>query len=175
MKKRTRTPGFHSEVRKVNPYAGIFVCGDCGYNLQSVTCRDGYECGTYHKKGNTICYSHFIKKEVLDSIVINEIQRQAELALKESDKDEILKAVDRRKEVQRRCAEADQQIERLQKELAAVQSIKRKLMKIMWMAFWIKKNISPIRQNMKSRIKISSENADGRTRKRQLWRGRRIL
>ena len=81
MKKRTRTPGFHSEVRKVNPYAGILVCGDCGYNLQRVTCRDGYECGTYHKKGNTICYSHFIKKEILDFIVINEIQRQAELAL----------------------------------------------------------------------------------------------
>ena len=126
MKKRTRTPGFHSEVRKVNPYAGILVCGDCGYNLQRVTCRDGYECGTYHKKGNTICYSHFIKKEILDFIVINEIQRQAELALTESDKDEILKAADRRKEVQRRCAEAEQQIEQLQKELAAVQKYKKK-------------------------------------------------
>ena len=126
MKKRTRTPGFNSEVRKVNPYAGIIVCGDCGYNFQRVTCRDGYECGTYHKKGNTVCYSHFIKKEVLDSIVKNEIQRQAELALKESDKDEILKVADRKKEVQRRCAEADQQIERLQKELAAVQKYKKK-------------------------------------------------
>ena len=120
MKKRTRTPGFNSEVRKVNPYAGIIVCGDCGYNFQRVTCRDGYECGTYHKKGNTVCYSHFIKKEVLDSIVKNEIQRQAELALKESDKDEILKVADRKKEVQRRCAEADQQIERLQKELTKI-------------------------------------------------------
>ena len=83
MKKRSRTPGFLSEVRKVNPYAGFLVCGDCGYNLQRVTCRDGYECGSYHRKGNNMCYSHFIKKEVLDSIVINEIQRQAKLALKE--------------------------------------------------------------------------------------------
>lgn len=62
----------------------------------------------------------------MDSIVKNEIQRQAELALKESDKDEILKVADRKKEVQRRCAEADQQIERLQKELAAVQKYKKK-------------------------------------------------
>ncbi len=62
----------------------------------------------------------------MDSIVKNEIQRQAELALKESDKDEILKAADRRKEVQRRCVEADQQIERLQKELAAIQKYKKK-------------------------------------------------
>ena len=67
-----------------------------------------------------------LKKKVLDSIVKNEIQRQAELALKESDKDEILKVADRKKEVQRRCAEADQQIERLQKELAAVQKYKKK-------------------------------------------------
>ena len=59
-------------------------------------------------------------------LVKNEIQRQAELALKESDKDEILKVADRKKEVQRRCAEADQQIERLQKELAAVQKYKKK-------------------------------------------------
>ena len=85
MKKRTRTPGLQSEARKVNPYAGILVCGDCGCYLQRVTCKDGYECGTYHKKGNTICYSHFIKKEVLDSIVKHEIQRQAKLVLKESD------------------------------------------------------------------------------------------
>ncbi|MCI9621131.1 MAG: recombinase family protein [Dorea sp.] len=126
MKRRTRALGFHSEVKKVNLYAGILVCGDCGYNLQRVTCRDGYECGSYHKKGNTICHSHFIKKEVLDSIVKNEIQKQAKLALKESDKDEILKAADRRKEVQRRCEEADQQIERLQKELARVQKYKKK-------------------------------------------------
>ena len=56
----------------------------------------------------------------------NEIQRQAELALKESDKDEILKAADRKKEVLRRCAEANQKIERLQKELVAVQKYKKK-------------------------------------------------
>ena len=100
--------------------------GDCGYNLQRVTCRDGYECGSYHRKGNNMCYSHFIKREVLDSIVIHEIQRQAKLALKESDKDELLKAADRRKEINRRCEEADQRIERLQKELAGVQKYKKK-------------------------------------------------
>ena len=126
MKKRSRTPGFLSEVKKVNPYAGFLVCGDCGYNMQRVTCRDGYECGTYHRKGNTKCSSHFIKKEVLDSIVIYEIERQAELALKESDKDELLKAADRRREIKKRCEEADQKIERLQKELTGVQKYKKK-------------------------------------------------
>ncbi len=90
-----------------------------------------------NKKGNTVCYSHFIKKEVLDSIV-KKNQRQAELALKRNDKDEILKVADRKKEVQRRCAEADQQIERLQKELGLSKSIKRKLTKIVDV-FWIKR------------------------------------
>jgi DNA invertase Pin-like site-specific DNA recombinase len=126
MKKRTRTPGFHSGVRKVNPYAGILVCGECGYNLQRVTCRDGYECGSYHKKGNKFCYSHFIKKEVLDSIVKNEIERQANLALKESDKDEIRKVTDRKNAVQRRYKEADLRLERLQNELSGIQKYKKK-------------------------------------------------
>ncbi|WP_373249737.1 recombinase family protein [Mediterraneibacter gnavus] len=126
MTKRTRTPGFWSESKKVNPYAGILVCENCGYNLQRVTCRDGYECGSYHKKGNTFCCSHFIKKEILDDIVKLEIERQAKLALKESDKDELLKAADRRKETERRCEEADKKIERLKEELSTVQKYKKK-------------------------------------------------
>lgn len=125
-KKRARTPGFRSEVRKVNPYAGILVCGDCGYKLQRVTSRDGYECGCYHRKGNTICYSHFIKKEILDSVVKYEIERQAKLALKESDKDEILNATDRRREIKKRYDAADRQMEQLRKELAAVLRYKKK-------------------------------------------------
>lgn len=125
-KKRKKTPGFHSEGEKVNAYAGILVCGDCGYNLQRVTCRDGYECGSYHKKGNAICYSHFIKKEVLDSVVKHEIQRQAKLALKERDKDELLKAADRRKTMIRHREALEIKIERLKKELRSVQGYKKK-------------------------------------------------
>lgn len=126
MTKRTRTPGFHSGIKKVNPYAGILACGDCGYNLQRVTCRNGYECASYHKKGNTMCYSHFIKKETLDSIVKNEIRRQVKLALKERDRDELLKAADRGKEAEQRRAETDQKIERLQNELLGIQKYKKK-------------------------------------------------
>lgn len=125
-KKRKKIPVFQSEGEKVNAYAGILVCGDCGYNLQRVTCRDGYECGAYHSKGNAICYSHFIKKEVLDSVVKYEIQRQAELALKERDKDELLKAADRRKTMIRHREALEIKIERLKKELQSVQGYKKK-------------------------------------------------
>lgn len=87
---------------------------------------DGYECGSYHKKGNTFCCSHFIKKEILDDIVKHEIERQAKQALEESDKDELLKAADRCKEIERRCEEADKRIERLKEELGTVQKYKKK-------------------------------------------------
>lgn len=166
MKRRTRAPGFHSEVKKVNPYAGILVCGDCGYNLQRVTCRDGYECGSYHKKGNTICYSHFIKKEVLDSIVKNEIQRQAKLALKESDKDEILKAADRRKEVKRRCEEADQRIESLQKELAGVQKYKKKTYENYVDGVLDKEEYLSYKAEYENRIRISERKLGRQSRKK---------
>ena len=63
MKKRTRTPGFNSEVRKVNPYAGIIVCGDCGYNSRGLLVGTVMSAVPIHKKGNTVCYSHFIKKK----------------------------------------------------------------------------------------------------------------
>ena len=59
MKKRTLGHrDFNSEGRKVNPYAGIIVCGDCGYNFQRVTCRDGYEAKSI-TKGNTVWLSSF--------------------------------------------------------------------------------------------------------------------
>lgn len=126
MKKRTRTPGFISEKKIVHPYAGILVCGDCGCNMQRVTCRDGYECGTYHRKGNERCHSHFIKREVIDDIVKHEIQKQGKLALKESDKDEILKAAERKKEAEKKFAETDKKLERLKEELAGIQKYKKK-------------------------------------------------
>lgn len=126
-KKRTRTPGFVSENKKVNPYAGIIVCGDCGYNFQRVTCRDGYDCGAYHKKGTAVCFSHFIKKEILDQAVLGEIRRQASLAFMEKDKDEILKASEQRREAEKHRREKADQIEFLSEKLTKVHGYKKKL------------------------------------------------
>jgi len=127
MTKRTRIPGYLREAKKVNPYAGILVCGDCGYNLQRVACRDGYECSSYHKKGNTFCCSHFIQKSILDEVVKMEIQSQFSLALKEKDKEDILKAADYRNEFAGKTLFADQQLEQLQKDRAVIQKYKMKI------------------------------------------------
>lgn len=126
MKKRTRTPGYLNKEKKVNPYAGMLICGNCGYNLQRVSCRDGYDCSSYHKKGNLFCGSHFIKREILDEIVKHEIQRQAGMALKERDKDELLKAADRRRELERRGQEAERKVKELQEELTNIKKYKKK-------------------------------------------------
>ena len=111
----------------MNPYAGILVCGDCGYHLQRVSGRDGYECGCYHRKGNMVCYSHFIKKEVLDSIVINELQRQTGQILEEGDRIALAEAAEQRKVIQKRCQETERQIKRLQKKLADVQKYRKRI------------------------------------------------
>lgn len=126
MKKRARTPGIHSGVRKVGPYAGFLVCGDCGCNLQRVTRRDGYECGSYHRKGNEVCYSHFIRKEILDSVVINEIRRQIRRTLNENEKEELLRTAGRRKKVQKQSEETEQLAERLHQKLEGIMKYKRK-------------------------------------------------
>lgn len=126
MTKRTRTPGYISEVKKVNPYAGMLVCGDCGYNMQRVACRDGYECSSYHKKGNHFCCSHFVKRTVVDDVVKCEIQRQAQWAMAEKDKSDIMKSVDQKKNAQRKATAADKKLEHLNEELATIQKYKRK-------------------------------------------------
>lgn len=124
MKMRTRTPGFLSERATVNPYTGMLVCGDCGYKLLRVTCRDGYDCATYHKKGNELCKSHFVPKFILDEVVKQEIQRQAALAFRESDREEILKA--QKKEGDSQFAEAERQLKRLRNKLSSIQRYRKK-------------------------------------------------
>jgi len=126
MKRRTRTPGFSGGGERVNPYAGMLVCGECGCNLLRVTCRDGYDCATYHRKGNVLCKTHFIRKKLLDAVVRQEIERQAALAFGERDKDEIRKAEGRRNGARQRRALLWRKRDRLRKELDFIQSYRRK-------------------------------------------------
>lgn len=125
-KKRARTSGFRCEKKGGNPYAGILVCGDCGSHLQRVTGRNGYECSSYHKKGNQLCCSHFIRKEILDSVVKQEIKRQAALALGEREKEDIRKAADWSGKAERGRKKAERQIVQLQKKLFSIQRYQKK-------------------------------------------------
>lgn len=110
LKKKIRT-------KKRNPYAGILICADCGCCFQWVSSKDGYECGTYHRRGNTICSSHFIKKEFLDRLIKREVERQVELM--QIDKENLLKEEHPHKN-------KEQQIRRFRKELELVQDYQKK-------------------------------------------------
>ncbi len=104
-KRRVRTPGFQGEARKAHPYAGILVCGDCGHLLQRVSCRDGYECGSYHRKGNAACGSHFVKKEVLDEMVRSQVEGQVKTVLEGGQWDEYFRMAGGRRGQEKSCKE----------------------------------------------------------------------
>lgn len=127
MKKRVRTSARDRENAKENVYGGILICGECGYPLQRVDRRDGYECGTYHRRGNTVCCSHFIKREILDSVIKNELQRQMKKALKKEDEESLLRAADQSRKRERQGLEADGRRQRLEAELLNVLRYQKKI------------------------------------------------
>lgn len=126
MEKRSRSPGFYGGAKKVNPYAGVLVCGDCGYNFQKVTGRQGYECGSYHKKGNTVCCSHFLKKKILDTIVKSEVERQVKFGLDENERQELRKAADCKQRWKSQQEETIRRMNQWEKELQGIQNYQKK-------------------------------------------------
>lgn len=125
-KKRTRIPGFGQHSDKVNPYAGLLVCGDCGYHIHRVTCRNGYDCATYHSKGTRFCFSHFTPKNVLDGIVKYEVEKQYQHALQEKDEVDIVKMAELQNGKNKAHIHYQKQVERLRSELDKAEKYKKK-------------------------------------------------
>lgn len=68
-------------------FAGFIRCADCGYAL-AYTRRWGteyYSCGLYRRKGLTHCTQHYINKQVLAEVVLDDIRRYAKMALDDAD------------------------------------------------------------------------------------------
>ena len=64
-------------------FAGFIKCADCGYALAYAR-RFGteyYSCGLYRRKGIEHCTQHYINKQVLMQIVLDDIRRYARMAL----------------------------------------------------------------------------------------------
>lgn len=70
---KSRSKGNYRGVKKYeNAYSGLLRCGDCGAPMFSLSRPDlapAYLCGTYHKQGKAHCTRHYIRVEVLDSII----------------------------------------------------------------------------------------------------------
>ncbi len=62
--------------RKENIFAGITICGDCGYTMvrkQIVKGRQYLVCGSYRRSGHTHCSSHSIRIELLQKIILDDL------------------------------------------------------------------------------------------------------
>ena len=70
MKARTRN-NYRGQKKYDNFYSGLMVCGDCGSPMFPMSRKgnDAYRCGEYHKRGLKACTSHFVKVEMLDSVL----------------------------------------------------------------------------------------------------------
>lgn len=54
-------------------YSNLLFCADCGSGMHYIKSRKGYICGTSNKQGISVCPSHFIKEEKLNTLLLNEI------------------------------------------------------------------------------------------------------
>ena len=68
---------------EVQLFSGFIRCADCGYAL-SYARRFGteyYSCGLYRRRGIEYCTGHYIKKQTLSAVVLDDIKRYAQVAL----------------------------------------------------------------------------------------------
>ncbi|MCL2842520.1 MAG: recombinase family protein [Oscillospiraceae bacterium] len=69
-------------------FSGFVKCEDCGRALTYANPKAGayYSCGLYRRYGNRVCTSHYIRLDVLEQAVLDDIRKYAKLAKNESDK-----------------------------------------------------------------------------------------
>lgn len=67
---------------EVQLFAGFLKCEDCGHAM-SYSNSQGipqYSCGHYRRHGKEACTCHYIRKDMLEQVVLDDIRRHAKLA-----------------------------------------------------------------------------------------------
>ena len=83
--------GRHTKNFKLLPLSGLCYCADCGSKMrQHGGCERNstspvYVCSRYAKYGKAYCSTHTIRRELLESLVLADIQRQIDFVLNEPD------------------------------------------------------------------------------------------
>jgi len=77
--------GSRKRVTKSNEiqlFAGFLKCEDCGHTLSYAYCQGipQYTCGYYRRFGREACSCHYIRKDTLEQVILNDIRRYARLA-----------------------------------------------------------------------------------------------
>lgn len=64
-------------TQNVSPFAGFLKCGDCGRSMAKTTLRGRtfYTCGSYKRYGETVCSRHYVTREALEKIVLDDLNR----------------------------------------------------------------------------------------------------
>lgn len=69
------------------PFAGITKCEDCGYTLGYSNSHgiEYYSCCNYRRHGSKVCSSHYVRKDVLEQVVLDDIRKYSKLAKNKAD------------------------------------------------------------------------------------------
>jgi len=69
-------------------FAGLVKCEDCGYALGYSFGNniEQYTCGQYRRHGKKFCTCHYIRKDVLEKVVLDDIRKYSKLAKHETNK-----------------------------------------------------------------------------------------
>ena len=68
-------------------FAGFVKCEDCGYALGYSFSQgiEQYTCGTYRRHGKNFCSCHYIRKDVFEQVVLDDIRKYSKLAKHQAD------------------------------------------------------------------------------------------
>lgn len=72
---------------EIQLFAGFVKCEDCGYAMGYSDSQGipQYTCGTYRRHGSKFCSCHYIRKDVLEQVVLDDIRKYSKLAKDKAD------------------------------------------------------------------------------------------
>jgi len=73
--------------KTIQLFAGFLKCEDCGLSLGYSASRgcENYTCSTYRRNGSKFCSCHYIRKDVLEQVVLDDIKKYSKLAKHQAD------------------------------------------------------------------------------------------
>ncbi len=78
--------GKQNRTGETLPLSGMLICDSCLKKLREQSAKSpyaNYVCGTYSRYGKNLCTSHYIRRDVIENVVLNDIRAKIEMVLDE--------------------------------------------------------------------------------------------